>query len=65
MRNEKIALCFDIDKQIEIERIANDDEQADALAFIKNLKKEFDKRRDSHCEVMLDWTSDKKDLSPK
>jgi len=64
MRNEKIAMCFDIEQQIETERISNDEDQPAALAFIKNLNKEFAKRRDSHCEVIVDWTPGKKVLPP-
>ena len=65
MRYEKTALSFDVKQQMEIERIAIDEDKDGALEFVKRLNNELNKRRTSHCGVMIDWTPDKKDLLPK
>ena len=65
MRYEKIALCFEIDQQIEIERIVTDKDKDSAFEFVDKLSKEFNKRSVSHCGVMLDWTPDKKVYPPE
>ena len=49
MRYEKIALCFEIDQQIEIERIVTDKDKDSAFEFVEKISKEFNKRSISHC----------------